>query len=154
MRRYKEEVLTLDTYQVMRNVRSNLAEQIQTYWCGKPTSNVGMQYLSYKEGVITASQHVFERTDILWIAVDNVCNVFIEPDGSVQIDRYRNVELTTVECDQLKKLAAKVYAANVKYVEREKQFLDAKPWLQVHGMMPEEAVAKFTELGWGPKEVE
>ena len=47
MRRYKEEVLTLDTYQVMRNVRSNLAEQIQTYWCGKPTSNVGMQYLSY-----------------------------------------------------------------------------------------------------------
>lgn len=151
MKRVKQEVLKLTNCQVMRNVRSDLAERMRAYWVGKPTSNIGLQYLSYNEGLITVRQPAWERTDILWLSVDNACNVFIEPDGSTQIDAYDGVEFTSEEFGKLKQLAAKVYAENAEYVAHEKRFLESKPWLQVDGMTPERAVEKFIELGWGSK---
>ena len=136
--------------------RTTLADDIQRYWVGSRKSVMGLQYLKYEKGVVLSSGF-YERTDIGRVIVSDpkrkfLFNVFFEADGSYCAQAGEGMELTTIE---RKSFRLRVHAAlreNSGFVGRHLRWFKEKPWEQVYNMTPKEAVQKFTELGWGPKE--
>ena len=145
----KHELKLSDVY-MSRNVRSDLASEVKKYWLGKKKSNIGLQYLDLKDGIIHADVGMWERTDILMFQHPKAFNVFVEADGSCTWNVFDGCEVSdnerrTVETYIRKKVRQPDTAA---YVTHERKFLLDKPWLQVDGMTPEQAIAKFAELGF------
>lgn len=138
---------------VSKHVRSNLATEVQKYWVGKPDSNIGLQYLRLHNGVIEVPEFSFERKDLLLVQFWGVCNVFVEPSGHIQIDAWSETILSEADRAHIAAQIPPIVAAHEEFFKEENRFFQEKPWLQVHGMTPEQALAKFVELGWGPKEV-
>lgn len=149
-RREIEPALEVQNPFVTRNVRSTLANDIQEYWVGRTNSNIGVQYLTFKDGIIRLNGCLLERTDIMVVQFFGVANVFVEADGSKSIDVWSDGKLTKQRRDQIYAIVDAHYAMASEYVAREARFLKERPWLKVDGMTPEQAVAKLTELGWGP----
>lgn len=137
---------------VVRNTRSILANEIKKYWCGHTNSNIGMQYLTFKDGIIHVRDGLFERTDLMMVQFWNVANVFVEADGSKTFNEWSKEKLSKQRRAQMCAIVDSHVTMAKDYMERERRFLREKPWLQLDGMTPEQAVAKLTELGWGPSD--
>lgn len=139
-----------------RHVRSNLRQEIEKYWVGKPKSNVGLQYLEYKNGLIKANKYMFERRDLMCFQLYDVFNVFINPDKTFTWNMFggdtHNVRSQLSEQEEravVNHIKAELAKPEVvAYFEHENRFFEHKPWMHVDGMTPEQAVAKFKELGW------
>ena len=147
--------LNLSKITSYNNVRSGLAHGIERYWVGTNNSNVGLQYLQFKDGIITTKEFCFERSDLVVFQYlghpgDYGFNIFVESDGSLSWNTFSGTELTIAETIEVEKHIATALTTDefVKYLDHERRFLKEKPWLQVNGMTPKQAVAKFKELGW------
>ena len=134
---------------VTRNIRSDIADDIQKYWVGKKESNIGVQYLSFKDGIVHARRCILERSDIMVVQFSSVANVFVEADGSQSINEWGDAKMTPQRRSQIRSIVDAHFIEAKEYVAHEARFLKEKPWLKVDGMTPEQAVAKLTELGWG-----
>lgn len=139
-----------------RHVRSNLADRIHTDWCGANCCGadgrpfIGLQYIEWKGGDNPVRLgRILERTDVLFISMDCICNVFIEPDGAQLIQAHSGVVLSQDAEALVRAYAGVFYLEEKEFVDRERRFLDEKPWLQLDGLTPEQAVARLEELGWG-----
>jgi hypothetical protein len=90
------------------------------------------------------------RTDILVLQVEGFCNVFIEHDMDMIIQCYDEVKLEEKTEEALKKYIKGLLdrGAMREHIEHEKKFFAARPWEQLDGLTPKEAVAKLTELGF------
>lgn len=148
--------LDLSLLTISRHVRSDLAKEVEKYWLNKKSSNVALQYLRLNDGVIKAVRSGWERTDLLcfqlilpnhkWAGF----NIFYEPNGYLTWNVFEGTEISQQEKTQVEQwIRAKVQEADLAaYLEHETVFLTRKPWQEVDGMTPAEAVAKFKELGW------
>lgn len=134
------------------NDRTSLGDQIRQHWIGQQNSNIGMQYVALKDGILQLSG-MYERVDVLVYqvftrGVHGGCNIFFNVDGSYQMDRWDTTIFTKAEEEQIIKDAKAFFASQKEYVARQRLFLESKPWLQLAGLTPEEAVIKLRELGW------
>ena len=114
---------------VTRNVRSTLANDIQKYWVGQPNSNIGMQYLTLKDGIIHLNGYLFERTDIMVVQFFDIANVFVEADGSKCINVWSKVTLSKQRQAQIYAIVDAHYVTASEYVKREARFLKEKLYL-------------------------
>lgn len=116
---------------VRKNVRSDLRQQLERYWVDKETSNIGLQYLSFKEGVVRPGNY-FERTDLFIMQYSRIANVFLDPrmqsgGCSVSIQPYPDVTITKEERVVIMAEADKLWTEEKEYVEHEIAFLK---WIQ------------------------
>lgn len=134
-----------------RNVRSNLADDLEKYWVGHTTSNIGLQYLKLEDGIVVAGGY-FERTDIFCFQdFTRGVNVFVEADGSTSIQpwesggrgRKKATPLTPEEIKSIHRQVKAALKAQAEYVAFEAKFLRERPWTDVYGMTPEDAVASL-----------
>ncbi len=148
MRRVVVEKLQLDDLYVHKNVRSDLADQMQKYWCGKENSNIGLQYLTFKDGIVRVHRGAWERMDIFLVQVPDVTNVFVEPFSPAVIQPFDGVELDSAEMQKIRAKVEEIVREEKEYVEHERLFLGTRPWEHLDGLFAELAVAKLRELGW------
>lgn len=146
----KEEKFDVTQLSVSKNVRSNLADEMEKYWVGRENSNIGIQWLNLKDGHVykfSELSDAFGRKDIFLVQMFNGFNVFVEPDGSIDIQEY-GAQLYPEEREEVKKFVVDLMEKEKEYVEHERRFLQEKPWRQCDGMTPQQAVDKLRELGW------
>jgi hypothetical protein len=138
---------------VSLNDRTHLARDFGRYWLGVEDSNIGEQYLHFKGGRVFTRSFCFERRDIAIVQFQDVANVFIEPDGQLQVDLF-DVVVSDAEVEYMKGYAKGWYQDenNQAYIQRHHAFFREKPWEQVSGMTVAEALDKFAELGWFSRE--
>jgi hypothetical protein len=134
-------------YSYYRNVRSDLADGIEAYWAGERESVIGLQYLDLQDGRLVKGPFLVERTDILWVH-GPTANAFVEPDGRIQVDRFRDRGCTDRDAANIERAARRFYRRELEYVEHEARFLNEKPWLQIIGLTPANGVKRMRELGW------
>jgi hypothetical protein len=141
-----------DDFNIHRNQRSDLADEMEKYWVGRKRSNIGMQYLALKSGKVVDNGYIFERRDLLVLQWSGHMNVFVEPDGSYGAQLWtefrEDFALTEKGRKKLGQFVKRAIMDNQKFFDHEVKFLDEKPWEQVYGMTPELAVIKLRELGW------
>lgn len=145
----KEVELKVSDITSHRNVRSTLRQSVEKYWVGKTRSNIGMQYLTYKDGLITARDG-WERRDLVMFQHPQAFNIFVEPDESLTWNMFDGAEITVQEKGKVERFIRHELSKPEmqEYFATERRFFGEKPWMQVNGMTPEEAVAKLRELGW------
>jgi len=128
--------------------RSNLRQQIKENWLGETNSIRGLQYLNFQDGVIrTKKGIVIERTDVLQINW-NRCVVFVEASGEFRIDAFDRYQPSSEEFDHIDYYVRNYLVQEKEHVEREKHFLESRPWKRLDGLTPEQAIEKLTELGF------
>lgn len=146
--KYKS-ILLGDKPSISFNERTNLRESIEKYWKGNANSVYGPQYLSLKDGIIHVNGFCFERKDILLVQFYDRCNIFIEADGSYNIDLWNSDDsLSDKEKEYVSLLCEELVDNESEYVKKHKLFFEAKPWLLLEGSTPEEAIDKLMSLGW------
>lgn len=130
-----------------RNVRSDLADQIEKYWVGRTDSNIGLPYFDLENGKLKKSHYVIFREDIFCLQdLGRGVNVFVEIDGTYQVDLWEGKpKLTDDESKYIKNKVRSVMRAHKEYVERERRFLEGKPWERCYGKTPEEGVRILRE---------
>lgn len=129
-----------------RNVRSDLADGIERYWVGHKTSHTGLQYLDLKDGRVVKGRYLIERTDIFCFQDFGRVNVFVEADGSWHADVWTDGDkLTDAERRSIDRQVKAALKAQSEYVEHEGRFLRERPWEDVYGMTPEDAVESLRE---------
>ncbi len=156
-------------YRVTMNDRTDLAKGIHQYWVGRTHAGVALQnvdfsyfpdpngpyakYMRDTKGLVQVKKHRFERDDVFTLQFyskheEFIGSVFIEPDGSFsnQIAECTDEEKKHVEKCVKEVLTAPEYQ---EFIIRQRKWFAEKPWEQLDGLRPEEAVAKLTELGWG-----
>jgi len=144
-------LLTADgvEYDSMRNVRSDLALGIARDWVGKPTSNIGHQYLDLKNGMIVAGRYLFERRDLLCIQGERI-NVFVDPDGSISVQPWGGDDEASNAAKKRARAVAKfMYEYEAEFFAHERKFFAARPWERCNGVTPEEAVRILTPYVMG-----
>lgn len=134
-------------FQVLKNVRSDLKEKIAKNWLGETNSSIGIQYLDFNDGVIHFRGHS-ARTDVILIQWQDTCNVFIEVDGYKSIQPFGDIKLSDREKKYITIICEEFLDKEREYIEHEKHFLDSRPWEQLDGLTPEQAISKLTELGF------
>lgn len=134
--------------QLVKNIRSNLSEEIEKYWVPNPNSIVGLQYIKLKDGIISVAERLFERTDIFSFQVWNIANIFVEPNGKISIQEWERGSLTPGQAKYLKYHILQLANKEMDYILRENRFFDEKPWKYLNGMTPQQAISKLHELGW------
>jgi hypothetical protein len=79
---------------------------------------------------------------------DFIGNVFVEPNGthSNQIEGCTDEEKEWVT-NKVKELLRD--PKEQAFIRMQRQWFTTTPWIHCHGLTPEAAVAKLTELGWG-----
>lgn len=130
---------------VIKNVRSNLAEQFEAYWLRSNASMYGMQYFKFEDGKVRWENSLWERKDLLLVRHSGCCNTFIEPSGTISIQPFDGIVLDKEEREEIKAFCKTLIAEGSQYFdyfEREKRWLR---WLQeqgpsMDGMTVEEAI--------------
>ena len=124
-------------------VRSNLKERL-----GNPSvffisylviSDSNRISLSYNKGNPPPRGQVFE---LEW---ENVY-VYLEADGTRKMDI--TFPLSQREQDYINLFCDELLEKNKEFVGREAAFLEAKPWEQLVGLTPQEAIGKLTEMDY------
>lgn len=140
--------------------RTNLADKIEEYWVGKKNSPIGIQYLTFKDGKVNVGRF-YERQDVLDVQCFHPgCNAFIDVNGDANIQpwgtygkdgaaRKNAAKKIPPGLVEMMQGACKLwFSRNHEFVERQARFFAERPWEQVDGMTPDDAVAKLRELGW------
>lgn len=137
--------VNLQASEADRNVRSNLADDIERYWVGHTTTCVGVQYLDLKDGLVVKGRYSIERADIFCFQdYDRGVNVFVDIDGYPSIQPWSDKkQITPAEKKSIERQVAAALSEQAEYVAFETKFLTEKPWTQVYGMTPEDAVASL-----------
>lgn len=134
-------------YHVCRTVRSDLADEIEKYWVGRKNSHIGLQYLVLQDGIVGKGRFI-ERRDVLLLHGENI-NVFVDPPDDIHVQPHGGMDEGSPAAIRRATAAAKrAIRRESAFIEHELRFLTEKPWEQVYGMTPEDAVAKIRELGW------
>lgn len=125
-----------------RNARSNLADDIERYWVGRLSSNVGVQYLKLVDGHVFRNGY-FERTDIFCFQdFERGVNVFVGVEGDISIQPWSDAApITPAEERSIRRQVAAQLEVEKDYVAFEARYLRERPWEDVDGMTPEAAVA-------------
>ena len=148
--KFKEPVNVLPTPSLRLIDRTDLSADIKKYYLGKQNSNIGVGMLSFKDGVITRIYKGF-RKDIATVQYDKLCNVFIEPDGHIQIDRFDpNIKFTDSALDEINAYCKKVAEDNTEFLTRQNNFM---AFWHVQGesfvgKTPEQAIAMLAAGGF------
>lgn len=145
--KYTKTEIQLPAPSMHKNVRSDLREEIQKYYVGKVNSNIGMQYVHFKDGILKAHRHP-SRRDLMVVYYDRLCNAYIEPNGSISVQPFDSVELTPEENTIIRLQCAKFVLQDREYFEHENKWFREEPWMAVDGKTPEEAVEILERLGW------
>jgi len=144
--------------------RSTLAGDIEKYWVGVETSNVGLQHLLLIRGRLWLKKpeyEAFERYDVGWIeyhgVYPNQLNCWIYPaiPGPRLDHRPARVELPS-HAEFTEEEEAKIYRTfdnwrngeGKDFMDRQDRWFRERPWYEMHGLSPEEAVNRFHQLGW------
>lgn len=153
---------------VSRNDRTDLRSQIAKYWVGKEHSRVSLQYLQYTyrpdpeykqyaretNGKIVVPSHSFERDDIFCVQhCEPGINTFVTLVGdsySISIQPWSEVSLSAQEEQIIRDQIDAIMKDpnNAEYIERHRKWFSEKPWKQLDGLTPAEAVAKLESMGW------
>lgn len=152
--------LTNGTVSVGLIDRIQLRQDIVKYWVGKTDPCTGLAHVDYSaatNGKLVKSRYIMERRDIGFLQIrvgDSGANVFVEPDGT-----WDNVQPWDGDCVYAHQLppeekawvdaqVKKMLDDNVELFARQRHWYDEKPWEQIIGLTPEEAVAKLESMGW------
>lgn len=137
-------------YHARFNVRSDLGSSIEKYWVGRKSTNIGMQYLDLKKGMIVKSRYLAERTDILCVQGEQI-NTFVEVDGDVSVQPWSTREATAAAKRRAELAARKAFdlAKKAGYIDNEAKFFLDKPWTLCHGKTPAQAVQTLQPYEWG-----
>jgi hypothetical protein len=140
--------------------QTQLRQDIAKYWVGNTDPHVGLSHVDYSAatgGKLVKSQYLMERRDIgiLQIRVgDSGANVFVGPDGT-----WDNVQPWGGDCVYAHQLppeekawvdaqVKKMFDDNAELFARQQRWYAEKPWEQIIGLTPEEAVVKLESMGW------
>jgi hypothetical protein len=149
----REAVVGLPQIELRRHVRSTLAESIEDYWVGKASSNVGIPYLRFEEGIVKVVS-TYARCDLLWLRDSEAkVSIFVTPslpsgDPWVEIQGSGAKEISDAQRAFYTAAALLAVEQNRVYWAAEVRFLVEQPFTEIDGMTPEDAVAKLRELGW------
>lgn len=159
----------LGDFTVGRNDRTDMRSQIQKYWVGREYSPFGIQYVQYThrpegpgmekyrretKGKIVVPAHSWERDDIFCIQHwEPGVNTFVDLSGDsykISIQPWNGVSLSPEDEQTIREQVAQVMKdpANADYIERQRRWFNEKPWKQLNGLTPEEAVSKLESMGW------
>lgn len=131
--------------------RRKIGDQIAAYWMKNSNSRIGIQYLQLQDGLVCKGRYSIERKDIGHVLIfngkDHVSNVFVNADGSYQID-FCKVALTPELRRQIDDYCKKFYADNKEFCDSHTRFFKEKPWEACYGQTPQRALATLHNLGW------
>lgn len=133
----------------IRLCRSEMKKDIEEYWIKRNLPAYDLMGLyATKEGVCKHSGYF--RTDVLVFYVKNFCEVYIECNGDMIADWNAHVVVDAQTAKALELHIKELLGRGVEreYIETERRFLAARPWEQIVGLSPQEAIAKLTELGF------
>lgn len=122
MKLTKEMEIDLTRFTVSQHDRSNLRLELQKYWVGKPTSNIGLGMCRRDETTGCITFNNFGRTDILLVQFTGEgygINCFIEPDGEQSIQPWDGVELDKNEKVVLQSRLHIIYCNQREFVEKQ-----------------------------------
>lgn len=141
--------------------RTDIGAHIQKHWLpGGAGAIMGTQYVTLDsvEGVVRAKDATTtacERRDVARLYLAEYFNVFVNADGTPQIDGGFSAAAESVKtCDWKRALVFsrvehELCAPAVQaHLERHRRFFDERPWRALDGLTPEAAVATWRELGW------
>jgi len=142
---------------VIKHTRSDLAKQVRKYWVGVEKSNIGMQYLKFKDGRVQAHDGKWERKDLLLLSYDGV-TAFVKPTNddetgllrNVQTDLWDGVTLSETERAQIHRDADNAIKENLEFWAHEVRFLKwiQENWKRLDGTKPEECAVILESAGW------
>jgi len=128
--------------------RDDLKTELQKYWINRPNSRMGIGKLQLKEGLVYTIP--FFRRDLAMVQYKGICNVFIEPDGRIQIDMWPGAKITEDERAQIMTFCKQIPITYADFWARQIKFLS---WFREHGhelngRTPEEAVNHLEAAGF------
>jgi hypothetical protein len=147
---FKEPINTLPTPSVNFHDRTDLAKDIKKHYLGKQNSNIGTGMIRFKDGHITEVYDHFRR-DLVVVHYSTLCNVFIEPDGIIQIDKHDpNIKFTPAALEEIKNYCDSVRLEHAEFWQHQLNFMafwkvQGKSLL---GKTPEQAIAILTSAGF------
>lgn len=147
---FKEPINVLPKPDVRFIDRTGLSADIKKHYLGKQNSNIGVGLIRFKDGVITEVYKYF-RSDLCTIQYPKLCNVFINPDGTVQIDRFDpNIKFTESALEEIHDYCKKVMAENQDFWTKQNNFFAF--WSVQRnsfvGKTPEQAIAMLAAGGF------
>lgn len=144
------ETVTLEEPHVTLYKRSNMKIDIEKYFCRERPVRTFIGYYKLDDNNRLTMACEFIRSDIMLIQYNNVCNVFVECDGTYQVDTLARVELDAADRAKIDQDVRRILKANEDYRSHEARF---RQW-QIRnkhtlvGMTPQEAVDALTEAGF------
>ena len=147
---FKEPINVLPIPDMRLIDRTDLSKDIKKHYLGKQNSNIGVGLVHFKDGVISQAYEGFRR-DLALVQYPKLCNVFINPDGMIQIDRFDpNIKFTETALEEIQEYCNKVIADNKDYWTQQNNFLafwkvQSKSFV---GKTPEQAIAMLAAGGF------
>jgi len=147
---FKEPINVLPKPDMQLIDRTDLSKDIKKHYLGKQNSNIVVGLIRFKDGIISQVYDCFRR-DLANVRYPHLCNVFIDPNGTIQIDRFDpNIKFTDSALEEIKEYCKKVITDNAEYWTQQNNFL---VFWQVQsasfiGKTPEQAIAMLAAGGF------
>ena len=147
---FKEPVNVLPKPELRLIDRTDLSADIKKHYLGKQNSNIGVGIIRFKDGIITTVYDHFRR-DLASVQYPHLCNVFINPDGTIQIDKFDpNIKFTDSALEEINEYCKQVIADNAERWTQQNNFL---AFIKVQGKSligktPEQAIAMLESAGF------
>lgn len=139
--------------------RTDLRQNIEKYWVGKNHSNMGVGgpvSIDWSNRQISIDFPDLSRKDIYCISLEfskssDHYNILVEQDLTYYVN-YSNVKDETKfqRIEKVLKNYINYYLTETdfEYIQRQQKWFQDKPYQQIDGKTPEEAVSILKSLGW------
>ncbi len=133
--------------------RTELKDYIQENWVGKDKSNIGSAYVSMDWKTRTMKPTYPFRQDIYILNLNfkkstDQYSIFIDRDGTYTVNKFSVKTPELLNEKYLKKFISELFSEHKEFVEKQRKWFNEKPWEQLDGKSPEEAVDILESLGW------
>ena len=108
---------------VNKHERDDLRKDIEQYYLGKTSSNIGLGLIQVDWTTRRVETYAFFRQDVLTIQFWDVANVFVDSDSYVSIQPWSGIELSTEEKERIRTLVAKEIALRTEFLEEQAEWL-------------------------------
>jgi hypothetical protein len=135
--------------------RTDLKQQIQKYWVEQPKASVGICRVTRKDGLVQKDKYLIYREDIGWIQLNPIVgdhwfiNIFIERSGNYSVDTHK-ILLDKKDRGIIDSMVKSWMndPENKDFIARQRKWFSERPWEQLYGLTPIQAVAKLELMGW------
>lgn len=119
-------------------------------WCGKDSSITGSNYgMELVDGRISTRRQWFPRLDIGIIQYYDLCNVFIEHDRTIQVDKWNGV--VEVDMEEIQREVDQFFKDNSEWISLQTKFI--RQWEDIihkfEGLTPKGALEVLKDMGFG-----